>query len=143
MQVSAQLRRHLEAADTILKKTFWYARDAKMQGYLDHYPLYIATSTDRNAILVFESGWKDLNKISLGGFVDLVWNCLVEQKPLRTMIMTEAELERLEEKEKVQEKRLQHWFKEEGEKAKEEEERLEQRLKDEEEHERKDDLVSR
>ena len=59
------------------------------------------------------------------------------------MIMTEAELERLEEKEKVQEKRLQHWFKEEGEKAKEEEKRLEQRLKDEEEHERKDDLVSR
>lgn len=120
-----QLRGYLDREAPILKSTFWYSRDSKVEGYLDCYILFVATSPEKDYDPSFEANWKELKIMILEELADAVWDCLVKKKPLQTMIMTRKRLKELEEK------------------IKEDAERLEREKKELEEHKRKDNLVSK
>lgn len=125
------LRSHLEKAAPFIKTTFWYRRDSKVEGYLEQYPVFVAIAGGKDPVLGDTVNWQELESLSLEGFADVVWDCLLKEKSLVTMIMSRDHLDCKKEK-------SQKLKKEKNEELK----KLEEKIHYENEFKKRDDLVS-
>lgn len=61
-------------------------------------PLFVATSPQDCADLGAESQWRNIEHLSLEEFADVVWTCLVQKRPLRTIRVPESEVKWMEKR---------------------------------------------